>query len=283
MSGAYFNAGLRRIGLGRQSLPFRLFLAARNWLLTKADAFVAISAEMEREFLGQEVASGRIRRIPNGVDTRRFRPVSLEEKQARREALALPRDGRIAVYTGRLVSYKGLPLLLGIWPEVRRRHPDAYLVLAGSGGLDIHNCEPELRSFVAAQGLDEGVLFAGEVGEVEAYLQAADVFVFPSEREGLSLALLEAMACGLPCVTTTVGGLREIVVDGRNALAVEPGDGQPLCAALSRLLADPELAARLGRAARATVGDRYAMDRVVAEYAALFGRLMATQQRSVAV
>ena len=268
LSGEYFRAGLARTGMTPESRPVSLALRLRNVALRQADAYVALSDEMTREFLEQGVAPERVRRIPNGVDTAVFRPAAAGERSSLRRKLGLP-DAPIAVYTGRLVTYKGLPALLRAWREV----PGALLVLVGEGGADVHACERELRESANAPGLQGRVRFAGAAQRVEEWLRAADVFVFPTENEAFGLSLVEAMACGLPCVTTRVGGLRDFVIDGVNAHVVPPGDDAALAAALAGLLGDAGRGAALGQAARRTVEERFSLAVVAGAYAALMDEL----------
>jgi len=273
LSGAVFEAGLRRLGMTRSTPLFRLLLGARNRILLQADAFVAISEAIARELQAGGVPEGRIHRLPNTVDTRRFAPVSPAAKMELREQLGLPQEGQLVTYTGRLVSYKGLPTLLRVWARLARERPGATLLLVGAGGLDIHNCEAELRSYVEANGLQERVYFTGDVRNVHAYLQASDCFVFPTEKEAFGLSLVEAMACGLPAVTTLTGGIAEFVTPGQNALTVAAGDEQGLGSSLRALLDDPALAARLGDEALKTARGRYDRELVIAGYVSLMCRL----------
>ncbi|MGH2536985.1 MAG: glycosyltransferase family 4 protein, partial [Candidatus Promineifilaceae bacterium] len=179
MSGEFFQAGLARVRIPAARPLLNLFVRGRNRVLRRADAFVAISSEIGRELAAQGVPSELIHAIPNGVDADRFRPIAPADKRCLRERLGLPQEVPLVIYVGRLVSYKGLPELLEAWPDVRRACPDAHLILVGSGGLDIHNCEAALRARVAAGKLAESVRFAGEVAEVESHLKAADIFVLP--------------------------------------------------------------------------------------------------------
>jgi glycosyltransferase involved in cell wall biosynthesis len=268
-SGEFLRPGLARFGLAPESAVVAQLLAVRNRALQHADAFVALSSEIERELVAGGVEPDRIRRIGNGVDTARFRPVSAPERTAIRRALGFGADEALVTYTGRLVSYKGLPLLLRVWREIVAELADARLVLVGEGGGDIQNCEAELRDFVAANGMQDRVVFTGAVGNVHELLQASDVFVFPTENEAFGLSLVEAMACGLPCVAAAVGGVPDIVVDGRNGVLVPPGDGAALRQRLLQLLRERRQAAALGRAARATVLERYSADAVTDAYEAL--------------
>lgn len=272
MSGEFFRPGLARVGLDPSSPVFRGFLTLRNRLLRGCDGFVAISSAVEAELLGQGVPADSIRGIPNSVDTATFVPVDLETKRKLREQLGLPLTSPIATYCGRLVSYKGLPLLVRVWKEIRERRRDALLLLVGSGGLDIHNCEAELRSFVEEAGLQEAVRFTGAVHDVRPYLQASDVFVMPTEQEAFGIAIVEAMACGLAVISTDAAGVRDIVVDGENGCLLPPGDAPKLADAVELLLRDPHLRTRLGDAARQRA-ERYAEATIVARYIELFESL----------
>jgi glycosyltransferase involved in cell wall biosynthesis len=271
MSGSFFAGGLARFGLRPGSLPFRAFLGLRNRILRRADRFVAISTVVAEELLAHPVSDERIERIPNSVDIGRFHPVSPQKKQALRQQLDLPLEGQIVVFSGRLVSYKGLPLLLKVWRDLQTRFNQASLLLVGSGGLDIDNCEAELRQYVAGHRLETSVLFSGSVSNVEDYLQAADIFVFPTENEAFGISLIEAMACGLAVIGTAVGGVQDILENGRTGLLIPPGDFEPLAASLTRLLADTHLRQRLGTAARQQVEAHYSHDQVIRRYANLFG------------
>jgi len=269
LSGEFFGPGLARFGLSPSSLPVRAALALRNRLLVRADAFVAISSVLEQELLEHGVPAERIHRIPNGVDIQSFRPPEAGERESLRRQLSLPVEAALVVYTGRLVSYKGLPLLLRIWTEVARRHTEAHLVLVGEGGSDIHNCEAELRSMARADGGSARVHFAGAVEHVGDYLRAADVFVFPSEEEAFGLSVVEAMATGLPVVATTAGGLVDVVSEENGALPVRLGDGEELTAALDRVLSDPELARTLGERGRRTAVAKFGLESVRDAYLGL--------------
>jgi glycosyltransferase involved in cell wall biosynthesis len=269
MSGEFFRAGLARGGLTPQSTAVRWLMAARNRVLRQSAAFIAISREIADELQAAGVPRDRIRCLPNGVDTATFRPASDVERVALRRELGLP-PGPLAIYTGRLVSYKGLPTLVRVWSDLRRSGCPCTLVLVGAGGADMHNCEDELRSYVAANGLEETVRFTGAVTGVERYLRAADLFVFPTENEAFGVSLIEAMACGLPSVATPVGGIRDFLVHGENGLLVDAGSGTRLREAIETLLADRSLAAALGRRARETVMNRFAAGVVADQYVQLF-------------
>jgi glycosyltransferase involved in cell wall biosynthesis len=273
MSGAFFDRGRQSLGLASDSKLFRLFLGLRNYILRRADRFVAISTDIAEELYQHGVPREKIELLTNSVDTSLFSPVNSGTKAALRHKLLLPADQTIVTFTGRLVSYKGLPLLLRVWEGLQRGHTRATLLLVGSGGLDVHNCEAELKDFVRDKGLQQSIRFTGDVHNVHEYLQASDIFVFPTEKEAFGLSLVEAMACRLPVIATPTGGIKDILVDGQNGLLVEAGSFQLLYDALDRLLTEPSLSGELGNAALVTARTRYSRDAVLAKYMELFSRV----------
>jgi glycosyltransferase involved in cell wall biosynthesis len=148
MSGAFFIGGLKKLCVNTSSFVFKSFLKFRGNILRRADSFIAISSEVATELKNHGVNPAIIHPIPNSVDTDRFSPVDYSEKLELRKKLGIPLWKKIIIYTGRLVSYKGLPLLLQVWQEIQCKHNNATLLIVGSGGLDIHNCEKELKEFV---------------------------------------------------------------------------------------------------------------------------------------
>jgi glycosyltransferase involved in cell wall biosynthesis len=273
MSGAFFAAGLAKLHLTPSSLAVRVFLAVRNKIMRRADSFVAICDEIAQELTSNGVNSEAIHLVPNSVDTLKFRPVDQRTKRLLRSRLTLPKENTIITYTGRLVSYKGLPLLMEVWTELQKKWKKSTLLLLGSGGIDMHNCEADLKAYVRSHGLQESVHFAGDVRNVHEYLQASDVFVFPTESDAFPLALVEAMACGLPAISTPVGAIKAIITHMQDGLIVQAGNHQQTYDALDTLMTDTALAARLGNAARHTVKERYSTERVTQKYITLFERI----------
>ena len=266
LSGRFFDPGLARFRLRHDSFPVRPAIRMRNLLLRGAARFVAISAVVEQEYSDNGIPPDRIVRIPNSVNSSTFRPVLREQKTRLRARLGIPPGRKAAIFTGRLVTTKGLPSLLRAWPAVIGRHPDALLVLVGSGGLGLQNCENELKLQVAQSGLETSVLFTGSVGNVHEYLQAGDIFVFPSEREAFGISVIEAMAAGLPVVTTCIDGIKDIVRPGLDALVVAPGDDGALAAAMTQALDGGDDIAAMTVAARQRAVQKYSDVSVVAAY-----------------
>jgi len=228
----------------------------------QVDAFVVISHEIDLELREVGVPDSRRVFIPNGVDTQRFQP--MEDKRSIRIALGLPNDNLIVLYGGRLVPEKRVATLVESWPVIRARFPDALLVIAGSG-------EEEDRLKAAAQ---TGVRLVGAVDNVVPYLQAADVFVLPSATEGLSNALLEAMAAGLPVVATAVGGAPDLIDHQQNGWLIVPDDPQALQDGIMALLANEDLRHGFGERARERVEQHYSLDATANRLGELYRRLL---------
>jgi glycosyltransferase involved in cell wall biosynthesis len=272
-SGEFFDPGLRRFSLHHTRFPINVILALRNWLLRKSSAFIAISSVIAGELQENKVLAARIFKIPNSVDTTRFSPVSGPHKLMFRDSLGIPRGMKVGVYTGRLVSTKGLPLLLRTWASISEKHPDALLMLVGAGGVGIQNCENELKKFVSDNALQKNVMFTGSVTNVDEYLKASDFFVFPTEREAFGISIIEALACRLPVITTATGGIRDIVTDSENAIVVPVNDENALKLAIENMLDHGEAMKTLAENGRSTVVERYTEQQVLLRYKALIDEL----------
>jgi glycosyltransferase involved in cell wall biosynthesis len=247
--------------------------AARNLLLRDADAFVAMSREIEREMLGAGVPPEKVLYNPHGVDTTRFRPPTPEGRGALRRRLGWPDDALVIVYTGRLLRGKGLETLVEAFGAVAAEEPRARLVLVGSGQGQALSVEDALQERVRAAGLAERVTFMGRLDDVSDPLRAADVFAFPSLFEGLGISLVEAVACGVPAVGSRTGGIVDVLGDGRAGLLVPPGDAAALADALRALLRDPARRAALGAGAREVACERFDTRDTLARYRFLFHEL----------
>jgi glycosyltransferase involved in cell wall biosynthesis len=254
--------------------------AARQLLLKAGDRFVAISSEIRDELLNLKIPADRIVMIPNGIDMTRFHPVSEPEKIRLRRQLQLPLDRRLLIYVGRLSRAKGVLMMLDLWRGMVSKWPSVHLVMLGKGGDSHDNCEAEVRAFIARHGPALSITWPGAVDNVPAYLQAAEAYVSPSTYEGCSLALIEAMASGLPAISTSVGIADEVVTDGRTGRLVPPDSPEQLRQALEWLFEHPERWAQMGAAARAAVVGRYSMDAVADRYVALLRSLRLPSENS---
>ena len=249
--------GIGELAVSSKTRLGRAKLRALGLLRPRFLAVVPDLADEARAFLGPVP----IEILPNGVDAARFHPVDGAAKRALRAELGWSGDATVFLYTGRLSWEKRLPWFLKLWLEASG--PNSLAVLVGDG--------PERAAVedVAAHssGRVQVLPPREDVGNV---LLAADVFVLPSVSEGLSNALLEAMASGLAPLGSRVGGTAETIADGHSGLLFDRDDEAGLQAAVRRLESEAGLAARLGAAARAEVEEHYALDRVVARLETLY-------------
>ena len=207
--------------------------------------------------------------VRHGIEADRAHPATTA-RVAARTTLRVDLDAPVIGTVGNFTAKKDHATLLRATARVVAEIPAVRLVLVGSGPL-----QDELSRLVTTLGLDAHVAFVGSRGDVPELLPAFDVFALSSRFEGLPIALLEAMATGLPCVATTVGGIPEVVTNGHDGLLVGPADAVALADALIALLGDPARRDALGRNASRRAGD-FAVTGAVREiervYAEALGR-----------
>jgi glycosyltransferase involved in cell wall biosynthesis len=205
--------------------------------------------------------------IANGIDTERFAPVaSPEARRMLRRDKGLPEGGLLFGCVAALRPVKNHRGLLHAFAQaVTGRAVAAHLVLVGDGEL-----AGELCALAETLRIAERVLFLGRRADVAELLPCFDAFVLNSDTEGLSYAVLEAMACALPLIATAVGGNVQLVRDGRQGLLVPIGDGDALAAALARVMAEPDRLVAMGRESRKKIEAEYGMTAMLAHYHALY-------------
>jgi glycosyltransferase involved in cell wall biosynthesis len=207
---------------------------------------------------------------PNGVPLPRSPDT---DRASRRARLGLSRDALVVVSVGRLTAPKMPEWLLDAWAEIVRAYPDSQLVFVGDGEK-----KTRLEGDARRAGLEKSVFFPGQVSQVEDYLKSADIYVLPSTSEGMPLALLEAMAVGLPVIASRVGGIGDVIRDDENGLLFEPGDTAGLVRCLSRLMASRQRRSMLGAQARRVVEQHFSIDAAADRYMALYRSLFFTSQ-----
>ena len=225
---------------------------------------VVANSTAARTILEQEgLATGSIAVIPNGVDLAAF---------PERTRDAMTRPVRSIITVANLRSEKNHETLIGAAALLVRDFPDLEFQIVGSGPR-----RQELEALASARGLQQHVRFLGHREDVAALLHAADIFVLPSRSEAFPNGVIEAMAAGLPVVASAVGGLLDLVEDGRTGVLVQPGDPEQLAAALRRLVTDRSFASQIAAAARAHISQRYSFDRMVQAFEELYMRGVASR------
>jgi len=229
---------------------------ATRWLYVSATRHVVTTGEALRRRLieANGFPADRISSVPTGIDTRRFAP---GDRAAARRALDLPPEAILIGIVATLRSWKGHRFLLDAFAGIERQ--DCILVIVGDGPQ-----RANLESQIARLNVGDRVRMAGNQPDVLPWLHALDIFALPSyANEGVPQALVQAMLCGLPCVTTDMGSIGEAAVIGETALVVAPQDADALRQAVARLIASPGLGLALGQAARTHCEKRFSFEHML--------------------
>jgi glycosyltransferase involved in cell wall biosynthesis len=255
--------------------PAPLRLATMPLVLRMADVAMSTGRAVARSYPGALRLGERLVTYVPPVDTQEFRP-DPQRRAAARAELGLS-DGTTAVGTlGNLNPDKGHEFLIRAIADVRQRHPDVRLRILGAHSPAHASLDTKLRSEARRLGLSEGgsIRFVDPGRRAAELLPALDVFVLASRREGIPTVVLEAMACGIPVVTSDVGAVREVVEAGASGLVVPRGDPAALATAVEQLLAEPELRERIAAAGRRIVVERHDLDTCAEAHARAYRRAM---------
>jgi len=261
MSGTTVISGVRAVPNAEptgQAVLDRITLPLADYVVSNSEAGARFAEN-------RGMPGDRISVIPNGRDLTTYRDA---EPSNIREQLGVNQDAPLVGTVGRLIRRKGHRELLDAWPTVCTHHRNAHLVLVGDGPA-----RASLESRATEIGEAESIHFLGMREDVPELLAAFDVFVFPSHFEGLPGALIEAMAAGLPIVTTPVDGNSELVDNYRTGLHVSAKDADDLAWGLVRVLENPRLADSLGEMAQADAFERYTVERMVSAFQSIYDTL----------
>jgi phosphatidyl-myo-inositol dimannoside synthase len=240
---------------------------------TRGLAAVTTISAYTSERLRPHLRAGAEARLPPGVDTSAFHPGV--PGAGMRSRWGIPPAAPLVGCVSRLVKRKGQDALLDVWPDLRHRCPDAWLVLAGEGPQ-----QAALQARVRSLGPGAQVVLAGRIdwADLAAAYSAMDVFAMPcrtrlfgTDVEGLGIVYLEAQACGVPAITGRSGGAPETVRDGETGIVVDGRDRRHLRTAIASLLTDPERRQAMGSAGRAWVEGRWSWEIIADRFAALLG------------
>lgn len=233
---------------------------------------ITVSHTLAAEFnLLTRVRKGNIEAIPNGIDINRFGPRPDREETRRR--FGLPVEAKVILAVGNARPIKGYDFLIESFARIAAEDENIYLVFGG-GNQIYYPREKYLDPLITRYGLEERIVFTGFVPDVETLYGAADLFVLSSISEGFSLTTVEAMASGLPVISTDCVGPREIITEGIDGIIISGRDPEVFGRAILGLLRDDQRREALGRAARQKVEERYTLDRSVAGFERLFETLM---------
>jgi glycosyltransferase involved in cell wall biosynthesis len=253
------------------------------WAFGSASLYLSVSPALTAAAVAAGLPAERFRDVPNGVDPVRFSPPSPDERSALRRQLGLPAGAPIVLFVGIFSRDKQPQVLFEAWLKLQGEGgPASTLVCVGATSPRQFEADAQLaagiRDAADRSGFGDRLRLVPPTSRIEDYFRAADVFVLPSAREGLPIVLLEAMACGLPCIASRLPGSTDVMIDsGRNGHLVPSGDSPALANVLRAVLADPDAAARLGAAARATVESRFTIAHVAEQWLAAYHEVLATR------
>ncbi len=234
-------------------------------------AMVAVSGEVGRSVARDlRPAPRRLTVIPNGVDIERYGDTT--KRKAVRDSIGVPGGALLLTCVAKLYEQKGHAVLLDAFERLHAPR-EVHLALVGDGPL-----HGSLQARIDDARLQHRVHLTGIRSDIPDVLMASDAFLLPSLWEGLPMALLEAMASGLPIIASRVAGTEEVLAGTEAGLLVEPGDADGLRDAVERLVADDGLRLRLGTAARARVVERYTVAAQAASHARLYRQVVARRR-----
>lgn len=257
----------------------------KRFVFSLPDLYISLTPAMSERFLASGLPKDRLLMVPNGVDTEKFCPCKdADEKNILREELNLPADATIMLFVGFFSRDKGIEVLFEAYKQLANEAGYENLVLLLIGSTDSRYFEikadlvKNIRDEIKQRSLEKKVICIEKVFEIEKYYKVADIFILPSFREGLPNVLLEAMATGLPCISSDLEGVVDYVIkDGEEGLIFKKGDMEDLIKTTKKLLDNKDLAEKLGRQARSKSLDNFSISRIAKQYSEIYNHISLKQ------
>jgi glycosyltransferase involved in cell wall biosynthesis len=255
-----------------EAIP-RLFRHLYPLLSARAGRIICVSGRVRSSFVAAfpELASKYVV-IPNGIRIADFE--KLPSRAECRAQFGLPVGVKLIGSVGRFAPVKNQKLLIDALVLVRRTVPEAHLAILGEGEL-----RASLASYADSRGVGKCVSLVTETQRIESFYGAIDVFCLSSDSEGMPLTILEAMAAGVAIVSTDVGGIPDVIEDGKTGRLVPKGSAEAFAERIVELLGDPARAAELAAGGRAMVRERFSAEKMIAATEAVYEELLANRPR----
>jgi glycosyltransferase involved in cell wall biosynthesis len=250
----------------------RLFIGLERMLATVTDQLIAVSGRVRDDLLHRYRigTASRFTVVSLGLDLEPFSRIDEHARTEARRALDIPAGAPVVTTVGRLTAIKNHDLFLDMAHQIAAAQRNSVFLIVGGGDL-----YPALEAEARARGLEDHVRFLGWRRDLATIYAATDVFVITSKNEGTPVALIEAMASGVPCVSTDVGGVRDVIADASLGRVVAPDDAQALAQAVMDLLDDRPAREAMSEAARRSSLARFGFSRLTADIAALYRQVLA--------
>ncbi len=252
-------------------LKFNLLKRLARWSLSRADYVCAVSSSLEKEIRLKISPHKPVSILPMGVDSERFS--KLNERIRGEDEEANP----FILYVGRLTKEKGVEYLIRAMPGILKIKNNIKLYIIGFGDE-----EKRLRALASDLGLGKVVIFLGKLPNerLREYYSTAQMLIFPSLSEGLGLVLVEALLCGCPVIATKVGGIKDVIIDERTGLLVEPESPLQIVKAASRLLKDRELRQKLIENGLFHAKENFSWQSIGNKFMALYSKVLLDEKKT---
>ncbi|MEE9270687.1 MAG: N-acetyl-alpha-D-glucosaminyl L-malate synthase BshA [Candidatus Krumholzibacteria bacterium] len=236
------------------------FYEITRFSITKSDAITAVSDFLRQETVRAFKTDKPIHVIHNFVDCNEFRP---NANSAIREQYARPEE-KLIVHVSNFRKVKNIPTIIDVLSEVKNHVPCRLLLIGDGPEFEV------VERIVVERGLQAHVSFLGDQEFIADLLPVGDVFLLPSEHESFGLAALEAMSCGVPAVTSNIGGLGEVIQDGETGFLLDPHDVAGMSSIIVRLFQDDDWRQSIGLKARERARKDFGRDKIVGDYLRLY-------------
>ncbi len=238
---------------------------------------IALTQAQLEQYRRSEFPNHKVVQIPNGVDLSRYFPVSAESKVSLKKKLNLPTEKSVVLFVGKISIRKGVPLLMEAWTN-HLQNENIMLCLVGPENLE-RDYSNQVRDLIKSKRLENRIRMAGPQKNIAEYLQAADVFVLSSNREGLPNSLLEAMACGLPCIVAAMPEYDHIFnSDAPVLIMIENISAANLAEAIVELTNSTNRE-KLGRRAHDFIANHLCIEKIASQYERVYGQIIYERQK----